>query len=131
MLTGFYLLFNVSTLAVGTIWIWVELGWQPTPVFLPGESLWTEEPGRLQFMGSQRVGHKWMTKHCTAQGRVREIEGINLSYKNRGEEWSQSRVFTPNKNDWSHFPLLIFYKYSTYEKLTKNLCVTGLFYPSL
>ena len=22
--------------------------WQPTPVFLPGESLWTEEPGGLQ-----------------------------------------------------------------------------------
>ena len=31
--------------------------WQPTPVFLPGESLWTEEPGRLQTMGSQRVRH--------------------------------------------------------------------------
>ena len=31
--------------------------WQPTPVFLPGESPWTEEPGRLQLMGSQRVGH--------------------------------------------------------------------------
>ena len=31
--------------------------WQPTPVFLPGESPWTEEPGRLQSMGSQRVGH--------------------------------------------------------------------------
>jgi len=31
--------------------------WQPTPVFLPGESLWTEEPGGLQSMGSQRVGH--------------------------------------------------------------------------
>ena len=27
--------------------------WQPTPVFLPGESPWTEEPGRLQSMGSQ------------------------------------------------------------------------------
>ena len=26
--------------------------WQPTPVFLPGESPWTEEP-----MGSQRVRH--------------------------------------------------------------------------
>ena len=25
--------------------------WQPTPVFLPGESLWTEEPGGLQSMG--------------------------------------------------------------------------------
>ena len=31
--------------------------WQPTPVFLPGESLRTEEPGRLQSIGSQRVGH--------------------------------------------------------------------------
>ena len=31
--------------------------WQPTQVFLPGESPWTEDPGRLQSMGSQRVGH--------------------------------------------------------------------------
>ena len=31
--------------------------WQPTPVFLPGESPWAEEPGRLHSMGSQRVGH--------------------------------------------------------------------------
>ena len=29
--------------------------WQPTPVFLPGE--WTEEPGRLQSIGLQRVRH--------------------------------------------------------------------------
>ena len=28
---------------------------QPTPVFFPGESPWTEEPGELQSMGSQRV----------------------------------------------------------------------------
>ena len=27
--------------------------WQPTPVFLPRESPWTEEAGRLQSMGSQ------------------------------------------------------------------------------
>ena len=31
--------------------------WQPTAVFLPGESPWTEEPGGLQSMGSQRVEH--------------------------------------------------------------------------
>ena len=31
--------------------------WQCTPVFLPGESPWTEEPGRLQSTGSHRVGH--------------------------------------------------------------------------
>ena len=30
--------------------------WQPTPVFLPGESPLTEEPGRLST-GSQRVRH--------------------------------------------------------------------------
>ena len=29
--------------------------WQP--VFLPGESPWTEESGGLQSMGSQRIGH--------------------------------------------------------------------------
>ena len=31
--------------------------WQPTPVFLPGVPPWTEEPGRLQPIGLQRVGH--------------------------------------------------------------------------
>ena len=31
--------------------------WQPTTVFLPGESPWIEELGGLQSMGSQRVGH--------------------------------------------------------------------------
>ena len=33
--------------------------WQPTPVFLPGESPRTEEPGRLQATGSQGVRHDW------------------------------------------------------------------------
>ena len=45
---------------------WVKsLGWEDlleegmatTPVFLPGESSWTEEPGGLESMESQRVGH--------------------------------------------------------------------------
>jgi len=36
---------------------------QPTPAFLPGESPWTEEPGRLQSMGLQRIRHDWGTKH--------------------------------------------------------------------
>ena len=42
-------------------------GGHPTPVFLPGESSWIEEPGKLQSMGLQRVGHDWATKHSTAQ----------------------------------------------------------------
>ena len=41
--------------------------WQPTPAFLPWESPWTEEPGRLQFIMSQRVEHDWANKHNVAQ----------------------------------------------------------------
>ena len=37
--------------------------WQPTPVFLPGEAPWREEPGRLQSMGLQRVGHDGATRY--------------------------------------------------------------------
>ena len=46
--------------------------WQPTPVFLPGESSWTEEPGRLQSKGSHRKGHDWATnyKHKYVCGHV-------------------------------------------------------------
>ena len=38
--------------------------WQFTPVFLPGESPWTEEPGGLQSTGSQRVGHNRSDVAC-------------------------------------------------------------------
>ena len=30
--------------------------WQPTPILLPGEAPWAEEPGGLRL---QRVGHDW------------------------------------------------------------------------
>ena len=43
----------------------LEKGLQCTPVFLPGESPWTEEPGRLQSMGLQRVRHDWATNPFT------------------------------------------------------------------
>ena len=39
----------------------------PLPIFLPGESPWTEEPGGLPSMGLQRVGHVWATKNSTVQ----------------------------------------------------------------
>ena len=35
------------------VYIYILYGMGPTPVFLPGESPWTEEPGKGQFMGSQ------------------------------------------------------------------------------
>ena len=44
---------------VGNI-LWRK-AWQPTPVFLPGESPWTEELGELQSMQLQSIGHFWAT----------------------------------------------------------------------
>ena len=52
------------------MWVW-SLGWEdileegvvkPTPVILPGESPWSEGPGGLQSIGSQRVRHDWVTE---------------------------------------------------------------------
>ena len=56
--------------AMGETWVW-SLGWEdplgeawePTLAFLPEESPWTEEPGRVQSIGSQRVEHDRVTKH--------------------------------------------------------------------
>ena len=52
--------------------------WQPTPVFLPGESPWKEEPGGLQSMGSQRVRYDWATKHTHTQKML-----VKLIFKSR------------------------------------------------
>ena len=37
--------------------------WQPTPVFLPGESHGQRSLIRLQFLGSQRVRHDSVSEH--------------------------------------------------------------------
>ena len=34
---------------------------------------WTEEPGRLQFMGSQKVGHDWGTEDTHARPEVSKL----------------------------------------------------------
>ena len=56
-----------------SVWNAGDLGWIPAqevPLekeiathssILAWEISWTEEPGRLQSMGSQRVGHNWAT----------------------------------------------------------------------
>ena len=41
--------------------------WQPTPVLLPAQSPWTENPGRLQSVGFQSIRHDRAIKHSTAQ----------------------------------------------------------------
>ena len=72
----------------------LEEGMETHPSIRPGESPWTEEPGRLQFMGSQRVRHDWATKHTQKttqipinkwidkQFVIYQYNGILLSNKN-------------------------------------------------
>ena len=47
------LFFNFIYKALATATVLTEEGMAIHPVFLPGESPWTEEPGGLQSMGSQ------------------------------------------------------------------------------
>ena len=44
--------------------------WQSTPVFLPGKSPWSEEPGRLQSIGLQRVRHTWSYSAHTQERKI-------------------------------------------------------------
>ena len=47
-----------TSLSVFTFMHW-RRKWQPSPVFLPGESQGRGGPGGLLIMGSHRVGHDW------------------------------------------------------------------------
>ena len=40
----------------------------------------TEDPGRLQSMGSQRVGHGWAISHSTFRGQQTTNHGPNLAH---------------------------------------------------
>ena len=52
----------------------LERAWQSTPVFLPGESPWTEEPGGLQSMESRRVRQDCTTKQSPAQQSIHYMD---------------------------------------------------------
>ena len=55
---------------------------------------WTEEPGRLQFMGSRRVGHDWVTSLslftlCTGEGNGNPLQCSCLENpRDRGAWWA-------------------------------------------
>ena len=54
---------------------------QPTPKFLPGKSHGQEEPGGLQFIGSQRVGHDLGTKQQQIHYHCYYHNALNLNNK--------------------------------------------------
>ena len=69
--------------------------WQPTPVFLPGESPWTEEPGGLQFTGLQRVRQDWATKHSTCMLISFSKGGTSVYFPPAACESSRFSIFSP------------------------------------
>ena len=54
---------------------------------------WMGEPGGLQSMGSQRVGHDWATNtYLPAQRAVRDIQLHVSSDKKSGSDWGSCSV---------------------------------------
>ena len=62
--------------------------WQPAPVFLPEKFQWTEEPGGLQLIGSQRVRHDWTNSTAANMEELISFQGsgfISFTYVSRSE----------------------------------------------
>ena len=92
--------------------------WQPTPVFLPGESQGWWEPGGLPSMGSHRVRHDWSDLAAAAAGssvhgicQARILEWVAISFSRGSSQcrnWTQvsgtaGRFFT----NWAMLLLLL------------------------
>ena len=60
--------------------------WHPTPVTLAWKITWMEEPGRLQSMGSLRVGHGWATSLSL------------FTFMHWRRKWQPTPVFLPGES---------------------------------
>ena len=60
---------------------------QPTPVFLPRDSPWTEESGRLQSMGSQRAGHNSLSNNAQHSTYMESRKMVLMSLI-AGQQWT-------------------------------------------
>ena len=76
------------------IWVW-SLGWEnpqegkmaTLSSILAWRIPWTEEPGRLQSMGSQRVRHNWETNTRTHARTHVLLDAVSYSYFLRLQLW--------------------------------------------
>ena len=87
--------------------------WQPTPVF-SWEIPWTEEPGRLQPMGSQRVGHDtvgWYKVSPSVMGLDSTLVFTNDPWKAPRKCHSNFAGCVSSTISYSHFRPLIFYSF--------------------
>ena len=73
----------------------LEKGMATQSSILAWEIPWTEEPGRLQSMGSQRVGHNWATKHFHVSIKVTYLEDISNPWSYKDEKKSHRKFHHP------------------------------------
>jgi len=60
--------------------------WQPTPIFLPGQSQWTEEPGRLHTVqGCLESDKTEQLTHKRLRVREKDLHRFLISIINPGE----------------------------------------------
>ena len=77
-----------------SIWLWglLEKAMAPHSSTLAWKIPWMKEPGRLQSMGSLRVGHDWVTAlslSCTGEGRGKPLQCSCLENpRDRGAWWA-------------------------------------------
>ena len=76
--------------------------WQPTPVFLPGESLWIEEPRRLQFRLQSSLEGYSVDKESIGM-----IEWLILSHSFMAPQFSS--IFTPYVSIFKEYCVLSLY----------------------
>ena len=82
-----------NSLAMQETWVW-SLGWEdplekgmaPHSSTLAWEIPWTQEPGRLQSMGSLRVGHYWATSLSL------------FTFMHWRRKWQPTPVFLPGES---------------------------------
>ena len=85
---------------------------------------WTEEPGGLQFMRSQRVGHNWMTEHACICKKILVPKDSYCRNNTTGHKYvtDVSQVLCLCKGTWNTGILL------TFLNRKKDLKTLGIFF---
>ena len=81
-------------------WLRNFLAFTDSKGFYKEKILWTEEPGGLQSMGSQRVGHIWVTNTATFTLQLRDLFFIEKMLGNHiwgGQLEKQAKLKVPSK----------------------------------
>ena len=74
----------------------LEKGMATYSSFLAWRIPWTEEPGRLQSMGSQRAGHDWATFTFTTKNILKNVVSALIAMSNEGVQ----NILSNSRTEW-------------------------------